>query len=668
MCSFNRLIIHKAVEGNFSDLVTFSIGQGRSRRTVVAFRKTLERAGTDLQLMSEQNLHNKSYGRGRGKNMTPNERVAQWVNQREKRRMDRERWPNKDQANTLSEVKNETASEGFHSTDSTDEKSKSRRTPHAQLYIPPSLRDKNDKEVPLSDDNDQSSTFSIKKKVTDCSEGAANGVTSKPQNRSKGRGRGRKPEMEVYVPRALRETLIQSKELKSSQSSDDGKSILEDINSNCSHKSNVSGASYSVENKSNYDTQDLSTTKSHRSSPLTAPQEITEVITENTEISNDSDNNKVFQNLSSSENLHVTSDCNYTFEFYDPAVLAFMPASPETNEAPNFTTTKLTETTCNSEADQHISVKCENNLIGAHSLEMLISNSQGDMISHSQVDNSCLVAPTVCKALEMPLEGRECKNDSLCVPEAAVDKASDLSLLSSTIPFEANQKLENDSNQNTTSSLIAEEESTEDSWDTMFDDNGDCLDESLMDELTKTVGKVEITKPTINYLKYEPKEQDMDMQALGHVVEIYDFSPELATHDIISAFRDFASRGFDVKWVDDTHALGVFSNSIAANEALHMMHPLLKTRPMSQASKQSQNKARHCQEFLQPYKARPETTSIAAHRLVAGALGMAPRVSREVRDKERQKLKEAKEKRRQEKQQKLDIWDGNFGKCAMDEV
>ncbi|GFS02355.1 growth inhibition and differentiation-related protein 88-like protein [Elysia marginata] len=73
-------------------------------------------------------------------------------------------------------------------------------------------------------------------------------------------------------------------------------------------------------------------------------------------------------------------------------------------------------------------------------------------------------------------------------------------------------------------------------------------------------------------------------------------------------------------------------------------------------------------EFLQPYKARPQTTSIAAHRLVAGALGMAPRVPREVRDKERQKLKEAKEKRRQEKQQKIDIWDGNFGKCAMDEV
>ena len=31
-------------------------------------------------------------------------------------------------------------------------------------------------------------------------------------------------------------------------------------------------------------------------------------------------------------------------------------------------------------------------------------------------------------------------------------------------------------------------------------------------QLIKTVGKVEVTKPKINYLKYEPKEPDMNMQ------------------------------------------------------------------------------------------------------------------------------------------------------------
>lgn len=47
-------------------------------------------------------------------------------------------------------------------------------------------------------------------------------------------------------------------------------------------------------------------------------------------------------------------------------------------------------------------------------------------------------------------------------------------------------------------------------------------------------------------------------------------------------------------------------------------------------------------EFLQPYKPRPETTAMTARRLVTGALGITSNVSREQRELERQKLKEAK--------------------------
>lgn len=47
-------------------------------------------------------------------------------------------------------------------------------------------------------------------------------------------------------------------------------------------------------------------------------------------------------------------------------------------------------------------------------------------------------------------------------------------------------------------------------------------------------------------------------------------------------------------------------------------------------------------EFLQPYKPRPETTAMTARRLVTGALGIAPKISKEQREMERQKLKEAK--------------------------
>lgn len=38
-----------------------------------------------------------------------------------------------------------------------------------------------------------------------------------------------------------------------------------------------------------------------------------------------------------------------------------------------------------------------------------------------------------------------------------------------------------------------------DDWDTMFDDNGDCLDPKLIDEITASVGKVTIEKPKSDY-------------------------------------------------------------------------------------------------------------------------------------------------------------------------
>ncbi|WAR22005.1 R3HCL-like protein [Mya arenaria] len=183
--------------------------------------------------------------------------------------------------------------------------------------------------------------------------------------------------------------------------------------------------------------------------------------------------------------------------------------------------------------------------------------------------------------------------------------------------------------------LAGEEDEEEDSWDAKFDDDGECLDPEALEELTRTVGEVQIEKSkTINYLDYQPRDKaDFDVSNYNHVIEIYDFPAEFVTRDLITAFQSFMSRGFDLKWVDDTHALGIFSSSIA--------------------------------EFLKPYKPRPETTASAARRLVAGALGLATNVSKEKREKERQQLKEAKEKRRQARTNREQIWE--FGKCAMDE-
>ncbi|CAC5376711.1 unnamed protein product [Mytilus coruscus] len=126
----------------------------------------------------------------------------------------------------------------------------------------------------------------------------------------------------------------------------------------------------------------------------------------------------------------------------------------------------------------------------------------------------------------------------------------------------------------------------------MFDDDGESLDPNTSEELSSNVGKVKVKKPVINYLNYQPKEPDLDYEGMNHVIEIYDFSSEMKTEDLLSAFSMFKSKGFDIKWVDDTHALGVFSSVIAANEALQFTHPLLKVGPLSLACRESKIKAK----------------------------------------------------------------------------
>lgn len=47
----------------------------------------------------------------------------------------------------------------------------------------------------------------------------------------------------------------------------------------------------------------------------------------------------------------------------------------------------------------------------------------------------------------------------------------------------------------------------------------------------------------------------------GRVIEIYGFSSDLKTVDLITQFRIFNKTYFKIIWVDDTHALGVFESS-----------------------------------------------------------------------------------------------------------
>ncbi|XP_011864895.1 PREDICTED: coiled-coil domain-containing protein R3HCC1L isoform X2 [Vollenhovia emeryi] len=194
-------------------------------------------------------------------------------------------------------------------------------------------------------------------------------------------------------------------------------------------------------------------------------------------------------------------------------------------------------------------------------------------------------------------------------------------------------------------------------WDSLFDDNGDCLDPTLIDELTSAVGEVVIEQPKNVYKTYN-KQVEVSSDEFAHVVEIYNFPSEFKTSDLAAVFSSFKNGGFELKWVDDTHCLGVFSSPLVAAEVLASNHPFVKTRPLSEATALSKTKARRSAEFLQPYRNRPETCAALARRLVTGALGVRLATARQEREHEKNVLREAKEKRRLANKQREDVWEG----------
>lgn len=210
-----------------------------------------------------------------------------------------------------------------------------------------------------------------------------------------------------------------------------------------------------------------------------------------------------------------------------------------------------------------------------------------------------------------------------------------------------------------------EENGEEESWDTLFNDDGDCLDPHLLEELALKEGrkKESIQEARFDYYNMsqdDDDEDDIDLREdeLSNIVEIYDFPGEFKTEDLLKLFQDYQQRGFDIQWVDETHALGLFSSPIAAGEALRSKHPLMKLRPISKSSSATKAKARSCSDYLLPAKERPQTSAALARRLVTGALGIKSNVSKEQRDAEKRKLQEAKEQKRLAAKQRDDAWEG----------
>ncbi|NWI97247.1 R3HC1 protein, partial [Pitta sordida] len=153
-------------------------------------------------------------------------------------------------------------------------------------------------------------------------------------------------------------------------------------------------------------------------------------------------------------------------------------------------------------------------------------------------------------------------------------------------------------------------------------------DDGTAELLAEIVGNLRVKEISIERISVDCSgygESQVSEADLGHVTEIYDFPSSLKTEDIVEMFSDFHESGFKLQWVDDTHALGIFSSLSTASQALGRRYPCLKIRPLIHASKQAKLRALQRPKLLQLGKDRPQTDTAVARRLVSHALGWRQR-------------------------------------------
>ncbi|XP_063031424.1 R3H and coiled-coil domain-containing protein 1 isoform X3 [Melospiza melodia melodia] len=156
----------------------------------------------------------------------------------------------------------------------------------------------------------------------------------------------------------------------------------------------------------------------------------------------------------------------------------------------------------------------------------------------------------------------------------------------------------------------------------------DCMAELLAEIVGNlSVKDISIERISVDYSGYG--EAQVSEGDLAHVTEIYDFPSSLKTEDLLGMFSDFHESGFKIQWVDDTHALGIFSSPSTASQALGRRYPCLKIRPLLHASKQAKVKALQRPKLLQLGKERPQTDTAVARRLLSHALGWRQRQQEE---------------------------------------
>lgn len=87
----------------------------------------------------------------------------------------------------------------------------------------------------------------------------------------------------------------------------------------------------------------------------------------------------------------------------------------------------------------------------------------------------------------------------------------------------------------------------------------------MIEELSIAVGKVKIEKPKQDYSAYNANMDLLKDEEFPHVLEISNFPVDFKTEDLMMIFSQYKESGFDLKWVDDTHCLVIFSNARIGN-------------------------------------------------------------------------------------------------------
>ncbi|XP_055707235.1 coiled-coil domain-containing protein R3HCC1L isoform X2 [Phlebotomus papatasi] len=690
--NFRRFLIHKTCEelATLYNIATFSIGQGHERRTVVCSKSQLINRESLLESQSNLNCESVSGNKSKLEKDTLNARNHDWDAFRKKKpKSDTKSWrmgveSNRSNVPPLQRTRTTTSSTST-SNGGNVSGGGGGGGGGVELYRPPPLRKAMLQQTPseeeCGDKNTPEESIVAARRVSGHSKGATAGDrgstgnqvpqksdqshTKNPdtsaivnQNRSTiatPRQRERRPDRAVYIPRARRS---QTTPPSTSSCANQPATISEPPLTNVSPSSKQ--LSQQSCNKSVISPQSPTETTISNISKENCDA-IQQVGCSNPTNNTCSPASKEQSDKSDHEDNYLCDGerCVNDEEEINNPTATDCDSVPKTQKEEVIVNCVSDEIISETDAKQENTTITENNEVNMSRKSKVVMDKSGDKSQGGKKSlriEDDLVNGSVVETKE-DKEEREFRRASQEINRSnrrIIKQTFNSSVLEISDPQQKNEEKTNEDGESQKKRVIDPEN---DDWDTMFDDNGDCLDPNLLKELTTAVGKVKIDQPKTDYRLYQSKQDLLSEEEFPHVLEVSNFPVEFKTQDLIMIFSAYKESGFEIKWVDDTHALAVFSSSKIAAEILATSHPFVCLKPLAEATAESRSKAKKCSNSLQPYRARPETCAALARRLVTGALGVRLKTTREELENERRVLRAAKERKLLAAKQRDEVWD-----------